>query len=436
LASQGAIEAAVQGAAAACEELKQLPRKRRWTEHDDEVLPEVLSSVDGLLADVSLERGDMQRALDHAHRCLTREVGRASVRDVPEALDRVTNLYRRLGLFSDARLFAQHAIELLKYNPGVVAGWTLWLGFRDDNEARIESAISRYESALSLYLAAAEAEHGPHRRAGWLREAAYVLYYGLAFRADAATAARHFEAAEALLGQAARAADEAASPEERALTRRRFAALAEARKQWAQAESEHLAFLAWAEVNWGPYKRAEVLLDLARVARERPDLTLAADYAQRAQREVDIDPPEYRNRFVAIAAARELARIRKAQGDATSAHTALDAALSIARGDGLRLREREILLDLAELPPPRDGPDLRLEHATRARTIAQDAAFPVDEAEAMLVLAELHLDAGHARRARAMFEQAAWIVDRIGPPAVRERASRLRDRLGAPTPAS
>jgi hypothetical protein len=89
-----------------------------------------------------------------------------------------------------------------------------------------------------------------------------------------------------------------------------------------------------------------------------------------------------------------------------------------------------VRLDLAELPPPPGGPDRRIEHAQRARTIAQDAAFPVDEAEAMLVLAEIHLAAGQARRARALFDQAAWIVDRIGPVAVRERASRLLANLG------
>jgi hypothetical protein len=48
----------------------------------------------------------------------------------------------------------------------------------------------------------------------------------------------------------------------------------------------------------------------------------------------------------------------------------------------------------------------------------------------MLVLAELHLEAGAARRARSLFDQAIWIVDRIGPRAVRERADRLRARLG------
>jgi hypothetical protein len=54
----------------------------------------------------------------------------------------------------------------------------------------------------------------------------------------------------------------------------------------------------------------------------------------------------------------------------------------------------------------------------------------VDEAEAMLVLAELHLEAGQSRRARSLFDQADWIVERIGPAAVRERAARVRARLG------
>lgn len=165
------------------------------------------------------------------------------------------------------------------------------------------------------------------------------------------------------------------------------------------------------------------------MARERGDLPRAATYAERAQREVAIDPPEYYNRFTAIAAARELARIRKAQGDLTAAHAALGSALAITEGDKLRLREREVRIDLAELPPLPGARDARLEHAQRARTIAQDAAFPVDEAEAMLVLAELHLDAGGARRARALFDQSVWIVDRIGPAALRERAARVRAKL-------
>ena len=353
------------------------------------------------------------------------------MRDVSEALDRVASLYLRLGLFGDARLFAHRAMELLGHNPGEIAIWTWWLGARDADEGRMEPAIARYESAVSLYRAAAGAERVPHRRAEWLCEAARVLVKSLAPLVDAPAAVRHFEAAEELLEAAARAADEAASPERRAFTRWGFAHLAMASKQWDRAEVELLAVLTWAESNQGPSRRANGLLDLARAARERGDLPSAAAYAERAQREVDVDPPEYRSRFIGIDAARELARIRKAQGDLPAAHAALDAALAIARGDGLRLREREILLDLAELRPAPGSPDLRLDHAARARTIAQDAAFPVDEAEAMLVLAELHLDAGHARRARALFDQAVWIVDRIGPRPVRERAARVRAKLGA-----
>jgi tetratricopeptide (TPR) repeat protein len=264
----------------------------------------------------------------------------------------------------------------------------------------------------------------------WLRRAASVFCYDLAPLGTASTATCHYDAAQDLLTQATFAAGEADSPEQHALTQQSRAFLAEARKQWDVAETEHLAFLAWAEANWGPHKRGKVLLDLARVSREQGDLQRASDHAERARREVEIDPPEYRNRFTAIAVHRELARIRKAQGDLPLAHAALEAAIAVAQGDGLRLREWEILIDLAKLPPLPGGPDQRIDHAQRARAIAQDAAFPVDEAEATLVLAGIHLQAGQGRRAQALFDQVAWIVDRNGPRALRERAAKLRTELG------
>lgn len=429
-ASLGALEAAVREAGAASGEIENIRRTQGWDEEDEATRPGVLSSVDYVLAEVGLQRGDTHRALDHAHRRLTREGGFGSVFSISGALDEVADMYHQLGLFGDARRFAHQAITLLEHHPGTIAEWTRKLGILDEREQQMEMAISRYQSALSLYLAAAALERMTHERARWLRLAARTHYDALAPLVDASAAVRHFEAAEELLGQAMREADEAASPEVHAITRWWFATLARRREQWARAEAELLSFLTWAEAHWGPYKRAQVLLDLAEVARERVDLSRAAEYAERARREVDLDPPEWRNRFVAIDAARELARIRKAQGQPDLARASLDAALTLARGDGLRLREREILLDLADLPRPSDGPDPRLDHAQRARSIAQDAAFPVDEAEAMLVLAEIHLDAGHARRARSMFDQASWIVDRIGTRAVRKRAARVRDRLG------
>jgi tetratricopeptide (TPR) repeat protein len=420
---QGAFDAAVRDAIAASEEVERLGKRN---EKDNAWRPSVLSAADRVLAKVSLAQGDTLSAMEYAHRGVARTVGLDAKGRVSAALNPVAQAYRGLGLFSDARHLARRAIELLGHSPGEIAGWTRWLGARDADEQRLDVAIVGYESSVWLYRTAAGTEHRPHRRASWLRGAARVLYEDLAPLADAT---RCFQEAEELLTLAGRAADEAASPEQRALTQWSRASLASAAEQWDRAEAELLAVLAFAEANWGPYKRAEVLLDLARVIRDRGDLARAAEHAERAQRGVAIDPPEYRNRFTAIDAARELGRIRKAQGDLVGAHEALAGALAIAEGDRLRLREREVRLDLAELPPPPGARDQRLEHAQRARAIAQDAAFPVDEAEAMLVLAELHLDAGGARRARTMFEQAVWIVDRIGPPAIRERASRLRTRL-------
>jgi tetratricopeptide (TPR) repeat protein len=424
-ALQGASDAAVQDANAASEEVEQL---RTRSEKDNAWRPMRLSDADHVLAKVSLQWGATLKALGYAHRSFARIVGLIARNSILEVFESVAEIYRRFGLQADARRFAHRAIKLLKHSPGEVAWWTRWLGACDASEHQNDTAICGYESSVALYRTAADAEPGAHRRASWLRDAASAVFDDLAPLADSA---RCYQEAEALLTLAARAADEASSPEQQALSHRSFAALARARHQWDRADAELLAVLTYAEANWGPYKRAEVLLDLARVARERGDLPRAADHAERAQREVAIDPPEYRNRYVAIAAARELARIRKLQGDLTGAHAALEAALAITEGDGLRLREREVRLDLAELPPPPDAPDRRLDHAQRARAIAQDAAFPVDEAEAMLVIAELHLDGGNARRARAMFDQAIWIVDRIGPRSVRERAERLRDKLGA-----
>ena len=426
LARQGDLDDAVRDAIEGCRVVDSL---RARSERDEAVRPYLLYYAEGVQARVCLERGDTLHALGHAHRGVTRMVGLAAKRPVREALGQVADMYRLLGLADDARRFAHRAIELLAQDPGDVAWWTRWLGAHDADERQIDAAITNYESALSLYGVAAQAERGPHRRASWLRDAAAVLYDDLAPLTDPPTAARHFSAAADLLTLASLAATEAASPEQHALTQQSRASLAAARKQWDIAETELLAFYTWAEANWGPYKRADVLLDLARMARERGDLPRAATYAERAQREVAIDPPEYYNRFTAIAAARELARIRKAQGDLTAAHAALGSALAITEGDKLRLREREVRIDLAELPPLPGARDARLEHAQRARTIAQDAAFPVDEAEAMLVLAELHLDAGGARRARALFDQSVWIVDRIGPAALRERAARVRAKL-------
>jgi tetratricopeptide (TPR) repeat protein len=427
----GALNAAVQAAVTASKEAEQFRKLVEILQPQDEhtkmqLLQLPVLSVDDTQARVCFARGDTLGALTHAHRGVARVLALGVTRIVLSTLGVVAGIYGSLGLLGDARWFAHRASEILENSPGDLAWWTRWLGARDMEEGQIQAAITRYESAVSLYQTAAREEHGAHGRASWLREAAVVLFDDLAPLSDAAPCCA---IAEDLLADAARAADEAASPEQRALTQRSRAALAEARKQWDVAETGFLSFLTWAEANWGPYKRAEVLLDLARVARESGNLPQASVYAERAEHEVALDSPEYRNRYVAIAAARELARIRKAEGDSTRAHAALDAALSIARGDDLRLREREILLDLAELLPPLDGPDRRIEHAQRARSIAQGAAFPVDEAEAMLVLAELHHDAGDTRRARALFEQAVWIVDRIGPRAVRERASRLRDKL-------
>lgn len=422
---QGALDAAARDSIAAIDVVE---RARGQSDRDDQVRPLVLLFADIVLTRVSLARGDTLSSLAHAHQGVARMVGLGAKRRVHDVLKPVADIYLRLGLFDRARLFANRAIELLGHSPGEVAWWTRWLAERDADEQNREAAIARYESAVSLYLAAAGTEKRPHLRASWLRDATSVLYMDLARLADPAGC---FRKAEELLARAMSEADESGSPEQRVLSRRRNASLARAAKQWDRAETELLAVLAFAEANWGPYKRAEVMLDLARVARERGDLTRAAEHAERAQREVTIDPPEYRNRFTAIDAARELARIRKAQGDLAAAHAALEDALTIARGDSLRLREREVLLDLAELPPRPGSPDERLDHAQRARVIAQDAAFPVDEAEAILVLAELHLDAGRTRRAQSMFDQAIWIVDRIGPRAVRERAARVRAKLGA-----
>ncbi len=425
----GALDAAVRDALAASTEVESV---RRRSEGDKIAHQMILLSMDDTLARVSFARGDIMSALTHAHRSIARVIALSVMGRILSTLGVVSEIYSSCGLFGDARRFARRAIAFLEHSPGEVAWWMRRLGARDSDEGQLDAAINRYESAVSLYRTAARAEHGPHRRASWLRDAASVLYEDLASLSGPSMSTRHFEAAAELLTLASHAATEAASPEQHALTQQSRASLAAARKQWDLAESELLAFLTWAEANWGPCKRAEVLLDLARIARERGDLPHAATYAERAQREVAIDPPEYFNRFTGIAAARELARIRKAQGDITAAHAALTAALTIAAGDKLRLREREVRLDLAELPPLPGQRDDRLDHAQRARSIAQDAAFPVDEAEAMLVVAELHLEAGGARRAQALFDQAAWIVDRIGPRAVRERAARVRAKLGDP----
>lgn len=416
---QGALDAAMQDAAAATDEVDRL---RARSEADAQERPKLLSWVDEALAKVSLARGDTPNALSYSHRSLARVVGLGYKRGVGYSLEPLANAYRHLGLFSEARRFARLAIDLSEHSSGELARWTRWLGARDRDEHNRDAAIARYESAISHYRAARGSQH---QRAAWLREAASVLYEDLARLTDASLCFQH---AEVLLTRAARAADEAASPEQRALTRRSRAALARATKDWDRAEAELRDVLSHAEANWGPYKRAKVLLDLARVLRERGDLARAAEQAEHARREVALDPPEHRNRYTGIDAARELARIRKEQGDPAAAHQALQEALAIAEGDRLRLREREVRLDLAEVPLP-GAMDERIAHAQRARTIAQDAAFPVDEAEAMLVLAELYLEAGSARRAGSLFEQAIWIVDRIGPPAVRERASRVRAKL-------
>jgi tetratricopeptide (TPR) repeat protein len=419
----GALDSATRDASASLEEVEWLADR---SQEDRTTCANVHADVDRVRAAVSLLKGDPLNALANAQHGVVRAVDLSAKRQASLSLSQVADAYRQLGLLADARYFTHQATELLEHRPGPIAGVTRWLAASDACEDRVEVAIARYESAVTIYRVAANVERGPHRRGHWLRVAAEVLYRDLA---PLAGRARCLEA-EKLLVLAAQAADEASSPEQRALTGRSRAFLAEAREQWAEAEAEHLAFLAWAEANWGPYKRAEVLLDLARVARERGDLARAVESAERARREVEMDPPEYRNRFTAIATDREIARIRKEQGDLPAAHAALEHAVAVAQGDGLRLREREVLIDLAELPPAPGRPDQRIEHAQRARAIAQDASFPVDEAEATLVLAGLHLRAGQARRARALFDQVAWIVDRIGSRAVRERAAQLRSELG------
>lgn len=148
------------------------------------------------------------------------------------------------------------------------------------------------------------------------------------------------------------------------------------------------------------------------LASAAPDDAAARAHVTRAKRVADSSP----SILAQIRTRRRAAEVEVRAGENAAARRSLGDALALARRQGLRLQELELLHALSEVP---GAPDAR-QAASDALGLALALMLPRDEARALLNLELLARSTGERALPRRL-DRASEIVEELGPPKLRAR---------------
>jgi len=148
------------------------------------------------------------------------------------------------------------------------------------------------------------------------------------------------------------------------------------------------------------------------LASAAPDDATARAHVTRAKRVADSSP----SILAQIRTRRRAAEVEVRAGEIAAARRSLGDALALARRQGLRLHELELLHALSEVP---GAPDAR-QAASDALGLALALMLPRDEAHALLNVELLARSAGERTSPRRL-DRASEIVEELGPPKLRAR---------------